>query len=120
MADFLSAEWVAALNDQLQAAGPPPLHEGANDIRIVFELADAPSSKPHALTFAVTRDGASVQAGDHLAADAVIRVSYLDGQALSTGALTSADAVREGRFKIRGDVQGLRPLLAWLLETHPA
>ena len=118
MADFLSAEWLAALNGDLREAGPPPIDEGANTIRIVFELTDAPSSMPHAITFTVTPGGASVEVGDHLGADAVIRIDYRDGQALTKGTLTSADAVRDGRFKIRGDVQGLRPLLSWILGAH--
>jgi hypothetical protein len=31
--------------------------------------------------------------------------------------LTSANGVREGRLKIRGDVHGLVPLLGWLLNA---
>jgi putative sterol carrier protein len=117
---FLSEEWFAGLGESLKNAGPPPFDDGAVDVRIVFELSDAPASLPHALTFNVTRDEVTVQIGDHLAADAVIRISYEDASRLANGTLTSAKAVRDGRLKIRGDVHGLVPLLGWLLNAAGA
>jgi putative sterol carrier protein len=114
---FLSDEWFSELSETLRKAGPAPLADGASELRLVFELTDGPSTLPHALTFAVTKAGVSVTAGDHLAADAVIRISYLDAEALANGSITSANAVRDGRLKIRGDVHGLVPLLGWLLHA---
>jgi putative sterol carrier protein len=114
---FLSAEWFAGLDESLKSAGPPPFDDGAVDVRIVFELTDAPPSLPHAITFAVTHDEVTVRIGDHLAADALIRISYEDAAKLANGTLTSAEAVRDGRLKIRGDVHGLVPLLGWLLNA---
>ncbi len=119
MAAFLSAEWLAALNNTLGAAGPPPLDDPDSTVRFVFEFTDGPSSMPHALSFSVDAAGAVATVGDHLAADAVIRLSFRDAEALAEGDLDSADALREGRFKVRGDVHGLMPLLAWLLQAHP-
>jgi putative sterol carrier protein len=118
MSAFLSDEWFSSLSETLKTAGPPPFDEGAVDVRIVFELTAGPSSSPHAITFTVNRDGATVQPGDHLAADAVIRISYDDAAELASGKLTSAKAVRDGRLKIRGDVHGLVPLLSWLLAAR--
>jgi hypothetical protein len=112
---FLSGEWFSELSAKLQDAGPAPFDEGVVEVRIVFELTDGPPSLPHTITFAVSRDGVTVQPGDHHAADAVIRISYSDAAALAGGQLTSAKAVRDGRLKIRGDVHGLVPLLGWLL-----
>ncbi len=117
MAAFLSAEWLAALNDTLDAAGPPPLESPESTVRFVFEFSDGPSALPHALTFSVSAEGAVAEAGDHLAADAVIRLSYRDAEALTEGSLDSADALREGRLKVRGDIHGLVPLLGWLLAS---
>jgi hypothetical protein len=114
---FLSDEWFSQLGETLENAGPAPFDEGVVEVRIVFELTDSPSSVPHTITFAVTRDGVTVQPGDHDAADAVIRISYEDAAALASGQLTSAKAVRDGRLKIRGDVHGLVPLLTWLLRA---
>jgi putative sterol carrier protein len=114
VADFLSAEWLKALNDTLRAAGPVPLDGATSDFRVVFEFTEAPSSSAHALTFTVTAEGATVESGDHLAANTVVRLSYKDAEALTAGSLDSASALREGRLKVRGDVHALVPLLNWL------
>jgi putative sterol carrier protein len=115
VASFLNAEWFEALNATLEHAGPPPKSESGTPFRVVFEFTDAPATTPHAVTFVVSGEGARAEAGDHLAADAVIRLTYRDGEALTQGTLDSANALREGRVKIRGDVHGLVPLLSWLL-----
>jgi hypothetical protein len=112
---FLSDQWFSELGEVLDSAGPAPLPKDTSGLRLVFELTDGPATLPHAVTFAVTAAGVRVTPGDHLAADAIIRISYEDAEALSKGSLTSADAVRDGRLKIRGDVHGLAPLLAWLM-----
>jgi len=65
----------------------------------VFEFTEAPSSSAHALTFTVTAEGATVESGDHLAANTVVRLSYKDAEALTAGSLDSASALREGRLK---------------------
>jgi len=119
VADFLSDDWFAALNDTLRAA-PPPLGEGSPTYRVVLELADGPAASVHALTLTVTPDGAFVEPGDHLAADTVVRLAYHDARAIANGELASAEALREGRIKVRGDVPALVSLLAWLLETRAA
>jgi hypothetical protein len=119
VADFLSAEWFSALNETLARAGAAPLGD-RDALRIVLELVDGPQSLPHAITFTVTAEGAVGEPGDHLAADAVVRLSYDDAIALSRGTLESGVALREGRLKVRGDVQAIAPLLEWLLETHAA
>jgi hypothetical protein len=117
MANFLSAEWIAALNDTLARAGVPPLGERSG-LRVVFEFVDGPSSAPHAITLSVNALGAVAEPGDHLAADAVVRLTHADAEALTQGTLESAVALREGRLKVRGDVQALVPLMDWLLESH--
>jgi hypothetical protein len=117
MANFLSGEWFAALNETLARAGVPPLGE-RSDLRVVLEFVDGPSSSPHAMTLTVNELGAIAEPGDHLAADAVVRLTYADAEALTQGTLESAVALREGKLKVRGDVQALTPLLDWLLESH--
>ncbi|MHB1088878.1 MAG: SCP2 sterol-binding domain-containing protein [Acidimicrobiales bacterium] len=118
MADFLGVEWFEHLNDVLRAAGPVPL-EGENVLRVVLEFPDAPPSSAHALTFTLSPEGARAEIGDHLAGDALIRLSYADALALTNGTLDSASALREGRIKVRGDVNAVVPLLAWLQRAHP-
>ncbi len=119
MADFLTEQWFAGQNEALLAAGPVPLGSGAKVFRVVLEFAGAPTTLPHALTLTLTSDEASLNAGDHLAADALVRLSYADALALTTGKLDSATALREGRLKVRGDVHAIVPLLDWLQQAHP-
>ena len=120
MADFLSSEWFSELNGVLAAAGPVPLESDERVVRVVIEFPDAPTTVPHAITFSLSRDGASVDAGDHLAADAIVRLSYTDATALANGSLESASALREGRIKVRGDINAIVPVLGWLQHAHPS
>jgi hypothetical protein len=117
MANFLSAEWFVALNETLSRVDLPPLRD-RTDLRVVLEFVDGPSTAPHAMALTVNETGAFAEPGDHLAADAVVRLTFADAEALSQGTLESAVALREGRLKVRGDVQALVPLLDWLLESH--
>ena len=119
MADFLTDEWFTGLNETLRAAGPVPLDTDAKVFRVVLEFVDAPGSLPHAITLTLTSDQASLSAGDHLAADAIVRLTYADALALTTGTLDSATALRGGRLKVRGDVHAVVPLLDWLQQAHP-
>lgn len=117
MADLLSSQWFEDLNATLRAAGPVPL-SSSRVYRVVLEITGGPTSSPHAITFTLSPEGASVEPGDHLA-DAVIRLAFDDVAALTDGTRDSATALREGRIKIRGDVRALVPLLEWLQRAHP-
>ena len=119
MADFLSHEWFGEVNEMLLNAGPVPFDDSSTMFRVVLEFPDAPPAGPHALTFTLESDRASVDAGDHLAADALVRLKYSDALALANGKFDSATALREGRIKIRGDINAIVPLLSWLQHAHP-
>jgi len=119
VATFLSEEWFESLRAALREAGPVPVTSDDSVFRVVLEFTGTPSTLPHALTFIMESGGASVALGDHLFADALIRLSYEDALALSTGTLESASALREGRVKVRGDVNAIVPLLSWLQLAHP-
>jgi putative sterol carrier protein len=118
VADFLSDQWFADLNDALSQADPVPL-AGAALFRVVLEFLDGPASLPHAMTFTMTSEGASLSVGDHLAADALVSLSYHDARSLSAGSFDSASALREGRVKVRGDINAIVPLLSWMQRAHP-
>ena len=120
MADFLSTEWFRELNDTLAIAEPVPFAAGAPTVRVVIEFPDAPNNGPHAITFSVGPDGARVESGDHLAADAIVRLSFVDASALTGGDIDSATALRDGRVKVRGDINAIVPLLNWLQRAHPS
>jgi hypothetical protein len=119
VADFLSSEWFQALNDTLAIAEPAPVDVDGTTVRVVIEFADAPSNAAHAITFSIGSDGARVETGDHLAADAVVELSFADAAALTGGDIDSATALREGRIKVRGDINAIVPLLTWLQQAHP-
>ncbi len=119
MAEFLSAEWFQGLNDTLANAEPVPVGPDAATVRVVLEFPDAPSSGPHAITFSIGPEGARVEPGDHLAADAIVQLSYADASALTGGDIDSASALRDGRVKVRGDINAIVPLLGWLQRAHP-
>jgi len=118
VADFLTDEWFAGLNTSLTAAGPVPL-DTTGPVRVVLDFTDAPSSTPHALTFTLSREKASVEPGDHLAADALLRLSFDDARALVGGILSSASALRGGRVKLSGDLDAVVTLVEWLKKAHP-
>ncbi len=120
MADFLTPAWFQELNETLVAAGPVPFDDDAPVVRVVLEFPDAPKDLPHAVTFTLRREGATVDAGDHLAADAMVRLSYDDAASLTNGTIDSASALRDGRIKVRGDVNAIVPVLAWLQRAHPS
>lgn len=119
MADFLSNEWFQELNFTLANAEPIPPDVGQSTVRVVLDFADAPSNGPHAITFSISADGARGEAGDHLGADAIMELSYADASALTGGDVESASALREGRIKVRGDINAIVPLLTWLQRAHP-
>ena len=116
MDEFAGDEWFATLNATLVAAGPVPSIDEAR--RIVIHLDDAPTRSPHAFTITLAPSGASAAPGDHLAADAVVRIAFSDAASLARGDLDSAAALREGRVKVRGDVSVVVALLDWLLAAH--
>jgi len=119
VAEFLSAEWFVELNETLSAAGPVPLPDGAKLYRAVLEFLDAPASRAHALTFTMDETGASVRAGVDPHADASLRLNYADALDLTQGRTDSASALREGRVKVRGDINAIVPMLGWLQLAHP-
>jgi putative sterol carrier protein len=119
VADFLSTEWFQSLNESLEHTDPVPFDDGAATVRVVIEFPDAPSNGPHAITFSIGTDGARVEAGDHLAADAIVQIAYADAAALTNGDVDSASALRDGRVKVRGDINAIVPLLSWLQRAHP-
>jgi hypothetical protein len=120
VADFLSSEWFEKINDSLEGVDRPPFETDSETLRVVIEFPDAPNNGPHAITFSIAADGARVEPGDHLAADAIVQLSFADAAALTGGDIDSATALRDGRVKVRGDINAIVPLLSWLQRAHPS
>jgi putative sterol carrier protein len=119
VATFLSNSWFERLNKALGDAGRVPQKTGAI-MRIVFQFSDAPSGAPDALTFTISDHQASADPGDNLLADTLVSLSYADARALFRGKFDSATALREGRVKVRGDINALVPLLSWMQAAQAA
>ena len=103
MAEFLSAEWFRTINEALANA----VTDAAYSWRVVFEWADGPSSLTHAMTLSCVQGKSEVTVGDHIAADALVTMTYADATALANGQLDVAEALRSGRFKLRGDARAV-------------
>lgn len=114
MSDFLSDPWFEDLNARLRAPAGADLPDEARPCHVVVDIPDAPGHLPRALTLSITNEGVLVTPGDTPHPDAVVRLSFLDAAALTSGQLDSASALREGRIKVRGDVNVLVPLTTWL------
>jgi len=101
--EFLSADWFRTINEVLQSATPEPV----GSWRVVFEWPDGPSSAPHAMTLSCLEGVVNIGIGDHLAADALVTLAFADAKSLAAGSLDVADALRSGRFKLRGDAKAV-------------
>lgn len=119
MSSFLTPEWFDETNELLSRTGPAPV-AGDEPLRVVFELGGSPSGTPHAFTISLGEHGVRVDPGDHLAAHTVLRLSFDDARAITRGELDGSTALREGRLKLRGDVNELVQLLDWLVGAHPS
>jgi hypothetical protein len=110
VAEFLNPAWIEERNARLATRG-----SSCNDtIRVSFIITDAPSSGHHAVTLTCDTDGARLELGDHLLADALITVSDATVTDLAAGNLTAAAAIEKGLLKVRGDgnvIPTIAPLL---------
>jgi hypothetical protein len=89
-----SGAWASAVqHHQVLHRGLPRAHqdhrqrhhpdEGARRRRPLRPGGLARAASAHALTFTIGSDGARVEPGDHLAADAIVQLSYADAAALT-------------------------------------
>jgi len=117
--DFLSDEWFAQANNSLAHADPGPVPIAPDHVvRVVLELESAPTNAPDALTMTIAPSGAQIAPGDHLGADLIVRLAFADARALASGELDASHALRQGRLKVRGDINALVPLGLWLSAAH--
>ena len=117
MAEFLSLEWFEAANASLAAAPAPPV---GSAVVVVLDLSDAPSAGPHALTLTVAPEGATVAPGDHLGADAVLRLAHADAAALVAGGLDSARAPFAPGASRSPATSAVVALAEWLASARPS
>ncbi len=115
MADFLSDQWFEELTARIALASPGPLPDGARPCRLMVEFTGVPDGQTSSLTLMVSETSLEVVPGGEPPADAYLRIGVSDAAAISSGALDSATALRDGRIKVRGDASVVAPLANWLL-----
>ncbi len=121
MARFLSAAWVADVDAYLRgvAVPAPGADAGLGAMGGEFTVAQDIHGTPEgdvrllltagggSLRLALTDPGTDAGDADQPVPAVTITVSYEDAAAMSTGALTPAEALNEGRIRVRGDLSVL-------------
>ncbi len=128
MSRFLSQEWVDELDAALSNPALPPPAEGAGlaagketftvvedvrgapegDLRLVLRAEEGRLSlSRQRLGSGGTGDGQPEDGDRDPSGDVTVTVAYEDAEALSTGALTPAEALTAGRIRVRGDLSVL-------------
>lgn len=114
MPRFLTPEWVEECNQALAGAvvadpGPEDGPGISGPVTVVEEVRGSPDGDVSLVL--TVRDGTVrlglLDAGDPEEPDVTIRVSYEDAAALSKGELTAAEALNDGRIRVRGDLSVL-------------
>ncbi len=96
----------------LAARGPAPLdHEVRVDLVLGLE------GTAQTVPLVLGPRGAQRAPEPRAAADLVVHLAGDDAAALASGHLSSADALRAGRVRVRGDASILVDLLGWLSTT---
>jgi putative sterol carrier protein len=104
VAQFLSTDWLEALNDTVNA------HEGfktaiANvDLTLQFEVPDAPDGAEKRYYFAIDGGALVAAAGDADSPDATISNSYETATAVSKGDMNTQMAFMSGKLKVSGNM----------------
>ncbi len=110
---FLEPPWFDDINSRLAAIAIDP-DLAQRRVSVVFQFLDAPATAPHAMTFRVEPTGARVEPVDDISADLVVTITYEDAARLARGEIRSSQALRDGRLKVRGDVNALIVFSTWM------
>jgi putative sterol carrier protein len=118
---FLEPTWFESMNHRLRAVALDPALVGDRvNVRILFEIDDTPANCVTAMTFSVDEHSARLEPISAAAADLVVSLAYTDAVKISSGEIPSSQALRDGRLKVRGDVNALIQFSAWMAAAHEA
>jgi alkyl sulfatase BDS1-like metallo-beta-lactamase superfamily hydrolase len=121
---FLTPEWIERFNDLaagVQMAQPGPdaaLRAQSGHFIVAEEILDHPDGP---LVLLVTVSDATLRLGRAASdetADVTIALTYADARALAAGTLRPAEALVEGRIRVRGDLGVLTSGLDMLAEAQ--
>jgi hypothetical protein len=116
MARYLSPEWVQSFDDALAAldlteaiaaAGAGSLAAADGAFSVVQIVTEATSETHLVLTVAEGRAHLRLDPEHTATGTATIVLDHADARALALGALDPADALAEGRVRVRGDLAAL-------------
>lgn len=118
---FLEPAWFESMNRRLSSVSlDSQLSAERVCVRVVFDITKSPPSASDVMTFFVDEQGTRLEAVADPAPDLVVSVSYADAAQISSGQMRSSQALRDGRLKVRGDVNALIQFSAWMSEAHRA
>ena len=99
MVRFLSAEWLAALDDSARELRVP------DDVDLVVDqVVTAPDGSETAYHLVFAGGGLRVRPGRAETASVAVQQSYETAVALATGALNAQQAMAQGQLRVAGDV----------------
>lgn len=110
-----SDEWLAECNAAL-ATLPAP----ARPLAVTERLTDPPEGSFGAITLVADDDGVRLVAGADEAAGTSITISATDAAALHAGTLSPAEAITQGKVRVRGDLRAVVEATALLAAAHAA
>jgi hypothetical protein len=109
MAEFLSPEWIAELDEAAAASSLPAAAEGR---RLIIEqrVQGAPANAEVCYHLVIDPARARVAPGAAELPDATVITDYETARALHEGRTTAQAALIAGRYKLRGRLTSLRML----------
>lgn len=102
MTEFLTDEWISALDDQVSSAGAPPV-EGS----LVIGQEVITASETRGYQIVLTPSGARVRPGSDEAATVTFRQSLAIATAIAQGRTTAHEAFMLGQLEVTGDSRAL-------------
>jgi len=113
--EFLSPEWIDALDRAARAAPPPDGLPRALTVDYVVDAGGGPEGIAEArYHLSITPDGVRAARGPAEAADIAFVTDRPTAYALHSGAVGAQDAFAAGRLKVRGDLNALAGVRAAL------
>ena len=125
MAAFLSPEWVDECNVAFAHAGAViGTGPDAPSFTMTQEVSGGTDHEPPLVRVSLVVAHGRVtfrhdDDGPEHPADVVVRLTWPDAVALSTGTLSAADAILEGRIRVRGDLSALAAAQQALAALQP-
>ncbi len=124
MPEFLSPEWIDALDRAARGAHPPVGLPRPLTVDYVVDHGPGPGRRADArYHVSITSDGFRVRPGPAPRADLAFVTDRSTAYALHTGAVGAQDAFASGRLKVKGDLNvlaGARPVLTALDDVFGA